>query len=124
MRKVDALLAIGWAIWIAITPFAQADEGHNHSETPAASSGLSLPRFAAVSETFELLGILNGGHLTLYLDRFADGSPVKDAGITLQLGGEKVRLEPHGEGRFEGTLAQTPKQGPLPFLVHQGGVLR
>ena len=36
------------------------------------AAGTALPRFAAVSETFELVGVLDGKQVTLYLDRFAD----------------------------------------------------
>ena len=99
------------AAFIAATPFTTwaAGEGHDHGEAPAAAVGSAQPRFTAVSETFELVGVLSGQRLTLYLDRAADNSPVKDARLELELGGAKIDVKPHGEGEFEALLAQ-----PLP----------
>lgn len=111
-RLNNKLAAFIGALWLTLSMFpAWAGEGHDHGEAPAASGGPALPRFAAVSETFELVGIVNGKHITLYLDRFADGSPVKDAKLELELGGVKVPVEPHAEGEFEATLAQELKPG-------------
>ncbi len=106
------LNALSLAALIAALPFTGwAGEGHDHGETPAATAGLALPRFIAVSETFELVGVLNGKQLTLYLDRAADNSPVRDAKLELELAGVKVDIKPHGEGEFGATLAQELKPG-------------
>ena len=114
MRRIQLLAALACSAWMAATvPLALAGEGHDHGETPAASSGPALPRFAAASEIFELVGVVNGKHLTLYLDRYADGSPVKDAKLELELGGVKVPVESHDEGEFEATLAQELRPGSL-----------
>ena len=114
MRQTHSLAAIACAAWMAATaPIALAGDGHDHGDAPAASSGPALSRFAAVSETFELVGVVNGKRLTLYLDRYADGSPVKGAKLELELGGVKVPVEPHGEGEFEAMLTQELKPGSL-----------
>lgn len=65
-RPLAAGLLLG-ALWMATIP-AQAGEGHDHGEAPAAAAGSALPRFSAGSELFELVGVLNGKQLTLYLD--------------------------------------------------------
>lgn len=106
--RVAALLTT----FFLMTGVAAADDGHDHG-APAVSTGPALPRFAAVSETFELVGVLNGRQLTLYLDRFADNSPVKDAQLDLEIDGAKLKAEPHGEGEFEALLAEAPKAGVL-----------
>ncbi len=114
MRTTNTLAALGWAAWIALAaPLAWAGDGHDHGEAPASSAGPASPRFVATSETFELVGVVNGKRLTLYLDRYADGSPVKDAKLELELGGVKVPVESHGEGEFEAMLAQELKPGSL-----------
>ncbi|RZL89419.1 MAG: hypothetical protein EOP82_19705 [Variovorax sp.] len=100
------LLATGGAL-------AADDHGHDHGDAPSAASGPALPRFAAVSDAFELVGVLNGKQLTIYLDRFADNSPVKDAQLDLEIDGAKVKAQPHGEGEFEAMLAEAPKAGVL-----------
>lgn len=114
MRITNTLAALGWAAWIVVAvPQAWAGEGHDHDEAPVAATGPALPRFAAVSESFELVGIVNGKQITLYLDHYADGSPVKDARLELELGGIKVPVERHAEGEFEAKLAQELKPGEL-----------
>jgi hypothetical protein len=112
MTFLKRLKALCLASVVAATPFTSwADAGHDHGAPAPAALGSGLPRFSAVSETFELVGVLNGKQLTLYLDRTADNSPVKDAQLDLELGGVKLDLKPLGEGEFGATLAQEPKVG-------------
>lgn len=100
------------ATFIAATPFATwADAGHDHGGAATDAAVPAQPRFTAVSETFELVGVLNGKRLALYLDRADDNSPVKDAKLELELAGTKVQVKPVGEGEFEATLAQDLKPG-------------
>ncbi|MCE1194775.1 MAG: hypothetical protein LWW96_21735 [Acidovorax sp.] len=101
-----AALALGW------TSTAHADAGHDHGEAHAAPA-TALPRFAATSEDFELVGVLQGQHLSLYLDRAPDNSPVDGAQITLEVNGTAVPVQAHGTGEYEATLPQ-----PLPEGEH------
>jgi hypothetical protein len=101
-----AALALGW------TATAHADAGHDHGEAPAATA-TALPRFAATSDDFELVGVLQGRHLSLYLDRAPDNSPVDGAQITLEVNGTAVPVQAHGAGEYEATLPQ-----PLPEGEH------
>lgn len=102
MTTHKTLAAYLAAIWITLSPSsAIGGDGHDHGEAPATSSGPALPRFTATSEIFELVGVLDGKRLMLYLDRYADGSPVKDARLELELDGTKLSVVPHGEGEFE-----------------------
>jgi hypothetical protein len=98
------------------------DHGHDHGDAPAATSGPALPRFAAESELFELVGVLDGTHLTLWLDHAADNSPVEDARLELELGGIKIPVEAHAEGEFEATLAKplAPGEFPVAATVYAG----
>lgn len=96
-------------VWLSLAALlslpARADDGHNHDAAPSAPTGPALPRFAAESDLFELVGIVDGKHLTVYLDRFADNQPVKGATLELAVGGAQVALQEHAPGEFEGTLA-------------------
>jgi len=108
------LIAVVGAIGLALSvTTAWAGEGHDHGEAPAAAAGPALPRFTAVSELFELVGVVKGKQITLYLDRYADGSPVRDAELELELGGVKVPVEFHADGEFEATLTQELKPGVI-----------
>ena len=94
-----------------------ADDGHGHGPAPVAATGPALPRFAASSERFELVGVIDGKQLTLYLDRFDDNSPIKGAKVELELGGAQVALKEHTDGEFEATLAQELKPGLTPLTA-------
>ena len=106
-----ALLLVALMLSFGAAP-AWAAGGHEHGDAPVAAAGSALPRFAAVSELFELVGVIDGRKLTLYLDHSATNAPVKDARIELEVGGQKLALTPRGEGEFEAMLAQ-----PLPVGV-------
>lgn len=99
-----ALLAIA-------SPLSWAGEGHDHGAATAAAGGTAKPRFTATSEAFELVGVVDGKNITLYLDHAADNSPVKDAKLNLELGGTQIAVQAHGEGEFAATLAAPLKPG-------------
>ena len=106
-----------------------AGDGHDHGDTAPAATGTALPRFAAVSETFELVGVLDGKQVTLYLDRFADNAParappsevdntpVRGAQIELEIDGTKFKAEAHGDDAYEVVLKEAPKPGVLPITA-------
>ena len=96
---------------------AHAGEGHDHGPVAPTSTSSASPRFAAVSETFELVGVLNGKQITLYLDRAADNSPVPDAQIELDIGGAKLKAQKQGGDEFEVVLAAVPQPGVLPIIA-------
>lgn len=104
------------ALLTALVAPVHADEGHSH-DAPAAATGPALPRFSAVSEAFELVGVVNGKQLAIYLDRFADNSPVPDAKLELEVGGKKVPVSVHAPGEYEATLAEELKPGVTPVTV-------
>lgn len=96
---------------LAATAASAADEhGHDHG-APAATTTAALPRFVAASEMFELVGVVDRKQLTVYLDRFEDNAPVKDASIDLEIGGAKVPLKQVSDGEYTASLAQEPKPG-------------
>jgi hypothetical protein len=106
---VAATILLGWPAW--------AGEGHDHGDAAPAAVGQALPRFSAVSETFELVGVLRGKQITLYLDRFGDNSPVGGAQIELEIGGAKFKAEKQGEDEYEVVLPEAPKEGVLPVTA-------
>lgn len=112
-------LALGALLVAAVAGWpAYADDDHNHGdEAPAAAAGPSLPRFSAVSELFELIGVVNGKELAIYLDRFDDNSPVSGAQLELEINGKKVPVAAHAPGEYEATLAEPLQAGVTPVTV-------
>ena len=114
LPKLQAAL-LGAAILLA-SP-AWAGPGHDHGDAASTPAGEALPRFSAESETFELVGVLSGKQITLYLDRSADNSPVRGALIELEIGGAKFKSEKHGDDEYEVVLPEVPKPGVLPVTA-------
>lgn len=99
---------------------AQAHEGHD--DAPAAAPSGAAPRFAAVSEQFELVGVIEGRHLNLYLDHAADNSPVREVTLELELelGGKPLPVTQVGEGLFQAELTELTgllAEGPTPVTA-------
>lgn len=122
MKSTYSLATLGLAIALlgAGMP-ALAGDGHDHGGAAPAAAGTALPRFAAVSELFELVGVLDGKQVTLYLDRFADNAPVRGAQIELEIAGAKFKAEAatgqHGEDTYQVRLKDAPKPGVLPITA-------
>ena len=113
MKPFHPLVAIGLATLLLVPQWAMAGDGHGPGEAAPAATGTAQPRFAAVSDLFELVGVLNGKQITLYLDRAADNSPVTEARIELEIGGQKYLATQHGSDEFEVVLPEVPKPGVL-----------
>jgi len=109
-------LALVVALFMPLAASAADDHGHDHGAS-AAPAGPALPRFAAVSEAFELVGVLSGKQLLLYLDRAPDNSPVTEARIELDVAGTRLVAKKHGADEFEVMLATEPKPGVLPITA-------
>lgn len=92
---------------------AHAGPGHDHGEAPAVAASAAAPRFVAESESFELVGMLEGRRLTLWLDHAGSNAPVTDAALAVDLSGASLAARPTGEGQFEIELARV-----LPAGVH------
>ncbi|MCZ7563762.1 MAG: hypothetical protein M5U08_08100 [Burkholderiales bacterium] len=71
-------------------PSAFGHEGEDHGPPPTPAVQTSIPRVAAVSEAFELVGVVSGGNLVVYLDRFPTNAPVTGATLELESGALKA----------------------------------
>ena len=97
-RTVGIACALS-AAFVLHSSQALAHEGHDHG--PSVEIVMTAaPRFEAVSDDLELLGLLKNGSLVVYLDRFKTNEPIRNASIEATLNGEPVRLEPSTDGTF------------------------
>jgi RND family efflux transporter MFP subunit len=109
-----ALLSLGL---LALPLPALAHEGHDHGGPPTAAPTAGSPRVTTHSDTYELVGILRGGRLGIYLDRYATNEPVTDAKIAVTVGGdEELQAEPAADGTYGLTLAKFAGEGPLELI--------
>jgi hypothetical protein len=111
------LAGAAFTLALAIAAPAYAGPGHDHGDSPAAAPGTASPRFEAVSDLFELVGILDGDHLTLYLDRADDNRPVEGARLEVDFGGTRLTLTDRGGGVFDAELSQPPAPGITPITA-------
>lgn len=93
---------------------ASAHEGHD--DAPAAQAS-AAPRFAAVSDQFELVGVIDGRRLSLYLDYAADNRPVHEARLELEVGGKPLAVTQVAEGEYRAELAQPLTDGETPVTA-------
>ncbi|MEO8101505.1 MAG: hypothetical protein ABI790_03210 [Betaproteobacteria bacterium] len=67
--------------------------GGEHLDAPGASvsAGNASPRVESKSETFELVGRLENGVLSILIDRYETNEPVLDASVDIESGGAKAK---------------------------------
>ncbi|WP_426304633.1 hypothetical protein ACN9MJ_17545 [Acidovorax facilis] len=118
MQPFSLVSALSLALVLGFTPlWALADDGHNHGEAPAIAAGPAMPRFAATSDLFELVGVLDGQKLALYLDHAGDNSPVKEAQLELDIAGTRVPVTRVADGEFQAALAAPLAEGVSPVTA-------
>jgi len=116
LRRLQAMLA-GLGLLTTIAAAAVAHEGHDHGAPPPAAVTSNNPRVTAQSDAYELVGILRGDRLGLYLDRFASNEPVTDARIVVTVGGdEEVQAEAATDGTYTLSSPKFAGEGPLELI--------
>lgn len=84
-RCIRAALAVALsgAAWMAA---AHGDEPHGDEAHAVATAATGAPRFEAATDTFETVGRLENGALTLFVNRFDTSEPVLHAAVELESG--------------------------------------
>lgn len=79
-------------------PGAHGPNGE-HLNAPAQAGGSSgpVPSFEARSEAFELVGRLQGGELSILINRFATNEPVLNATVEVETGNVKAPAKFHAD---------------------------
>ena len=105
-----------------LTNPAWAGPGHDHGGEPAAAVGTASPRFSAHSDLFELVGMVEGNELKIYLDRYATNEPVTDAKIEVEVGSIKgIALEQaDGSYSFKNDVFAKPTELAISFTILAG----
>lgn len=79
-------------------PGAHGPNGeHLDAPAQASSAGGSVPRIEAHSETFELVGRLQGGELSMLINRYATNEPVLNATVEVESGSLKAPAKFHAD---------------------------
>lgn len=121
-RCLMAPLALAFVL--SAVPLA-AHEGHDHGVPPAPVATAGSPRIALHSDAYELVGILRGDRLTLFLDRYAGNTPVTDAGLAVTIGaGPEIAAAAMPDGTYVVASDRLVGAGPLELvfaITHRDG---
>lgn len=101
-----------------------AHEGHDHGPQAPPLPVSVKPRISAHSDAYEVVAIANGGRLTIFLDRYADNTPVTDARIEILAGSATVVGEPQGDSTYRAAVPaiEAPGKHALIFNIqHKDG---
>lgn len=94
-----------------------AHEGHDHGAPAAPVTTAGTPRIALHSDAYELVGVVRGARLTLFLDRYADNEPVTDARIIVSIGASgDVAATQALDGTYLISSEQLTGTGPLELV--------
>jgi membrane fusion protein, heavy metal efflux system len=98
---------------------AIAHEGHDHAAEISLGQDLpSSPRVIATSEHYQLVGIVEGEVLVIYLDRAEDNAPVLTATLEVSIDSEPFKAEPDAKsGTYEVTAPVLRKAGSHEVLI-------
>ncbi len=106
---------IALVLYIGLAAPSQADDGHGHGEAPAGAGKAASPRVEAHSDLFELVGVVDKGQMTIYLDRFGTNEPVAGAKIAFESGAAKGDAQAQPDGTYVAKFDATLKEGDHPF---------
>ena len=117
-----AAAAILFIATMALAPAAHAGEGHDHGEAAPVAAGTGSPRVSSHSDLFELVGIVDAGAMTIYIDRHATNEPVTDAKVDVEAGAAKGVATPQADGtyRFEHPVLKDTAALAVNFTVVAG----
>jgi hypothetical protein len=123
MMQAGALFlaaALAFPAWAG----GDASDGHTHAgETPApVPVTASAPRAVAATEDFEVVALLEGKHLVVYVDRFASNEPVVKAKVEVEGAGLKGLASEAAPGTYVMDLATAlpPAKHALTISIEAG----
>ena len=101
-----------------------ASDGHSHAGSAPAAVPVtaSAPRAVAATEDFEVVAVLEGKHLVVYVDRFASNEPVAKAKVEVEGAGLKGLASEAAPGTYVMDLAAAlaPAKHALTISIEAG----
>ncbi|MEN9502347.1 MAG: hypothetical protein RI964_1632 [Pseudomonadota bacterium] len=106
MKNVWIAALCGGVLLGMAAPLSFAHGGEDHSHAQETTAPLLSPtsggvRWELQSPDVELLGIINDGKLTLYVDHFATNEPLANASVELESKGQTLKLQTDANGMVQ-----------------------
>lgn len=120
-----ATRAVAAAVLMALSMPLLAHEGHDHQVAAKPADVRLAPRFELRSDELELVGVLAGQDLIIYLDRAADNAPIPGAQIEIEGQGIKGLATERAEGVYQLSVPSLTPAGkhPLTITVQAGEIV-
>ena len=123
--RTQLILAKVATIFIAFFMFLLSPAvwaGPGHGDEPATAAGTTSPRITSHSDLFELVGVVDKGEMTIFLDRYATNEPVTDAKIEVEIGNVKgvAAVQADGSYLFKNDVLAKPGELAVSFTVLAG----
>ncbi len=112
-----ALKALLTAVLLALSMPLLAHEGHDHGAAAKPADIRLAPRFELRSEGIELVGVLAGKDLIIYLDRAADNAPIPKAQIEIEGQGIKGIATEMADGVYQLPIPPLTQAGKYPLTI-------
>jgi membrane fusion protein, heavy metal efflux system len=100
------LAAIAASALLMAAPAALAGPGHDHGDEAPAAVGEVAPRLSAMTERHEMVAVVRGADLLIWINRFADSAPVTDAQVDVTIDSTTARAQAQPDGTY--TVAAGP----------------
>lgn len=104
---------------LALPAWAGGDssDGHTHAPPEAMPVVVAAPRAIAASEEFEVVAVLEGKHLVVYVDWFASNEPVAKAKVEVEGTGLSGPASETAAGTYVMNLAAVLPSGKHPLTI-------
>lgn len=102
MKYIFAVVILSFSL----SAFAHGDE--DHGAAPPAVSQSVAPRASAATEEFEVVALLDGKKLLVYVDRFASNEPLQKAVVEIEGAGVKGVATESAPGLYALNLPAVP----------------
>jgi hypothetical protein len=111
------------SVFFQIESHAHGDEDHGAAPPPLPTQGTAA-RFSVSSEELELVAVYSAQRLTIYLDHFADNTPVTHAKLEIEGAGVKATAQEIEAGVYVIDLPNlTPAIYPFTISVDAGDIV-
>lgn len=123
MKQLTALF-LGTVIASPAWAGGDASDGHTHAAPEPVPVVAAAPRAIATTEEFEVVAVVEGKHLMVYVDRFASNEPVAKAKVEVEGAGLKGLASEAAAGTYVMNLAAVipPGKHPLTISIEAGDI--
>jgi cytochrome bd-type quinol oxidase subunit 1 len=94
-----------------------SSDGHTHAAPEPVLAVAAAPRAVATTEEFEVVAVVEGRHLMVYVDRFGSNEPVVKAKVEVEGAGLKGLAKEAAAGTYVMDLAAAIPPGKHPLTI-------